>query len=75
MTTRLSLRALRADAILRLLTSPRGAGVRYVEDIHALADLRGWQRIVIDVAIGDLVADGKIEEDAVGVLRVVQEAA
>lgn len=68
--TKLGVRAARADALHRLLASPRGAGVRVLADVHALADLGNWQRIVLDVAIADLVAAGKLEEDARGLLRV-----
>lgn len=73
--TRLSLRDMRADALHRLLTSPRGEHVRTVTDIHALVDLRGWQRLAIAAAIADLLAAGKLNEDSAGTIRVAPREA
>lgn len=67
--TRLSLRALRADALRRLLLSPRGQ-VATVADICRLPDLASWGDLVLEIAIGDLVADGLLADDAYGRINV-----
>lgn len=71
---RLSLRDMRADALHRLLLSPRGAGVRDVDDIHRLEDLGSWHGAVLDAAVDDLVAAGTLEQDAHGQL-IIRELA
>src|SRR4051794_19838051 len=55
--TRLSLRGMRADALHRLLLSPRGR-VDTVDDIPRLSDLFSWPGVQVQAAIGDLVHDG-----------------
>ena len=68
--TRLSLRDMRAQAVHGLLASPRGAGALVVADIPRLPDLRSWDRLALDVAIADLLADGRLADDEVGRLAV-----
>jgi len=68
--TRLSLAELRASSLHRLLLSDRGASARSVEDIYGLGDLASWSRLVLDVAIGDLVADGRLADDESGRIHV-----
>jgi len=68
--TRIRLRDMRANAVYGLLVSPRGASVRVVTDIYELADLGGWRRIELDVAIADLVGDGRLSDNEVGRLVV-----
>ena len=72
--TRISVRAMRADAVHRLLASPSGASVRVAAEIYGLRDLASWQRLVLDVAVDDLVADGRISDDAYGRIRVQPHA-
>ena len=72
--TRLSLRAVRADALHRLLASPRGASALVAADIAGLPDLASWDRLALDVALDDLVADGRIADDGFGRLRVQPHA-
>lgn len=67
--TRLSLRAMRADALHRLLLTPRGR-VATADEIPALTDLFSWPRLQIHLAIADLVHDGLLDEDAHGQLIV-----
>ena len=67
--TRLSLRAMSADAVHRLLLSPRGQ-VATLDEIAGLLDLQGWNREAIDLAVADLVADGKLSDDERGRLVV-----
>jgi hypothetical protein len=66
----LSLRALRADALRRLLLSERGASAVTVEDVEALPDLASWSRLVLDVAIADLVHNGLLVDDEHGRVHV-----
>jgi len=66
----LSLRDLRADSLHRLLASPRGASALTVEDIPALPGLSAWNGFVLQVAIGDLVAEDLLVDDAYGRLHV-----
>ena len=75
--TRLSLRAMHADALHRLLLSDRGASALSVQDIYGLDDLASWSRLVLDVAIGDLVHDGRLADDAYGrlIFQPLAEAA
>jgi len=40
-------------------------------DIAGLPDLASWPRLVLDVAIADLVADGRLADDEVGRLVVL----
>lgn len=64
--TRLSLRDMRADALWKLLLSPRGR-VASLDDIYnTLPDLASWGRTMLEVAIGDLVADGRLVDDEYG---------
>jgi hypothetical protein len=67
--TRLWLADLRADALHRLLRSPRGR-VETVEEIPSLSELFTWPRRQIELAIDQLVSDGRIVEDARGRLVV-----
>jgi len=68
--TRLSLRDMRADAVHRLLASPRGASALVAADIYGLPDLASWDRLTLDVAIGDLVATGALTDDGYGRIHV-----
>ena len=68
--TRLSLRAMRSDALHRLLLSERGASARTVEDIYGLGDLASWGRLVLDVAIADLVNDALLVDNEAGRIHV-----
>jgi hypothetical protein len=68
-STRLSLAEMRANALHRLLLSPRGR-VDTVDEIAGLSDLFSWPREQIQVAIADLVAAGYLVEDAHGRLIV-----
>jgi len=61
---------LRADALHRLLLSARGASARTVEEIEALPDLASWNRLVLQVAIGDAVHDGRLADDESGRIHV-----
>ena len=67
---RLTLRALRADALRRLILSERGASAVTLEDIEGLPDLASWGAEVLRVTIGDLVASGVLTDDAHGRIRV-----
>ena len=67
--TRLSLRALRADALHRLLLSKRG-WCPTADEIATLAVLASWNRRVVDLAIADLVATGALIADPRGRLRM-----
>lgn len=69
-STRLSLRGMRADALHRLLLSPRGRVALTLADIEALPDLAAWGTNRLSVAIGDLVHDGRCEENAYGRIHV-----
>lgn len=69
-STRLSLRAMRRDALHRLLLSERGASALTVEDVPALPDLGSWDRLALDVAIADLVLEGRLSDDEFGRLVV-----
>jgi len=73
MSTRLSLSAMRADALYRLLRSSRGR-VETVEEIPGLSELFTWPRRQIELAIDQLVSDGRIVEDAHGKLIVAERA-
>lgn len=68
--TRLSLRALRADALRRLLLSERGRLALTVEDVANLPDLRGWDATVLRTTIADLVGDGILSDDGYGRIHV-----
>ncbi|MFN8131161.1 MAG: hypothetical protein U0R70_06390 [Solirubrobacteraceae bacterium] len=70
--TSITRRAMRADVLHRLLAS--GAPALILDDVHALPALRNWPRRAVDVAIGDLVADGRLADDECGRL-VIREAA
>ena len=56
---------MRADALHRVLLARRP---RSVEAIGGLAELWSWPRLQIEVAIADLVADGRLTDDAHGQL-------
>lgn len=67
--TRLTLAAMRASALHRVLLAPRGrAGT--VADIPRLSDLFSWPSLQVQVAIADLVNEGLIEEGPQGELIV-----
>jgi hypothetical protein len=57
------LRDTRANALHRLLLSPRGH-VATVEEIPQLSDLFSWPSLQVQVAIGDLCHDGRLAQDA-----------
>ena len=61
---------MRADALHSLLASPRGTAALTLADVAALPDLAGWNREVLDVAVADLVADGRLADDEYGRLVV-----
>ena len=63
--TRISLAEMRADALHRLLLSPRGQ-VASVDAIAELPDLCGWNREAIAAAVVELVADGRLIDDERG---------
>jgi len=65
---------MRADAVHRLLASPGGASVLVAADIYGLRDLASWPRLVLDVALDDFVADGRITDDGFGRIRVQPHA-
>lgn len=67
--TSLYLRDMRADALHRLLLSPRGR-VDTAEAIPRLSDLFSWPSLQVQVAIADLVHDGRLAEDEHGQLIV-----
>ena len=67
--TRLNIRDVRADALHRLLLTPRGR-VATVDDIPRLSDLFSWPSLQVQVAIADLVHDGRLAEDEHGQLIV-----
>lgn len=67
--TRLNIRDLRSDALHRLLLSPRGR-VATVEEVPRLSDLFSWPSLLVQVAIADLVHDGRLAEDEQGRLIV-----
>lgn len=69
--TRLSLAALRADALFRLLLSPRGQ-IATLDDIARLPDLRGWNREAVEAAVAELVTDGRLVDDEHGCPSVVR---
>jgi len=60
---------MRADALHRLLLSRRGQ-VSSLDEIPRLSDLFSWPSRQIDIAIADLVADGRLADDAYGRLHV-----
>jgi len=61
---------MRADALHRLLASPRGTAALTLGDVGGLPDLAGWNRNVLDAAVADLVADGRLADDECGRLVV-----
>lgn len=63
--TRISVAEMRADALHRLLLSPRGQ-VTSVDAIAGLVDLRGWNSEAIEAAVAHLVADGRLVDDERG---------
>jgi len=67
--TRLSLTAMRADALHRLLLSSRNTATT-VAEIPRLSDLFSWPSLQVQVAIADLVHDGRLAEDERGGLVV-----
>ena len=60
--TRISVRQMRSDALHRLLASPRGRSATTLEEIPRLSELFSWPRLQIEVAIADLVHDGRLTE-------------
>ena len=66
-TTRITLRELRADDLHRALLKARGR-IDRIEHIPRVAF--AWPRAVLDVAVADLVADGRLAENAHGNLIV-----
>ena len=68
--TRIRVRAMRADAVHRLLASPSGASVLVAADIYDVRDLAAWPRLVLAAAVDDLIADGRITDDESGRIRV-----
>lgn len=75
--TRLNVREMRADALHRLLLSPRRGVVATVDEIPRLSDLFSWPSIQVQVAIGDLVSDGRLADDEHGrlIVRRIRRAA
>lgn len=71
--TRLNVRTVRADALHRLLLAQRGR-VATVGDIPRLSDLFSWPSVQVQVAICDLVDDGRLEEGPDGKLIVRRKA-
>lgn len=69
MRTQLTLRDLRADALHRLLLSPRGA-IAAASDIPGLPDLSGWSSVSLRLAIGDLITSGRMTVDDEGWITV-----
>lgn len=67
--TRLSVSVLRADALHKVLWARR-SDVESVDAISGLAELFSWPRLLIEAAMDQLVADGRIEENAHGRLIV-----
>jgi hypothetical protein len=65
--TMLSLAALRADALHRTLLARRD-DVRTPDDISGLGELWSWSSEQIEAAICDLIADGRLADDAHGQL-------
>lgn len=63
--TSVTLRELRADALHRLLLTPRGQ-VTTLEDLGRLPDLAAWNPEALAVAVADLVADGRLVDDEYG---------
>lgn len=57
-------RQLRADGLHAVLQRRRDT--RTIADIHGLVELWTWPRWAIGVAVGDLVADGRLTDDAYG---------
>lgn len=64
----LTVRAVRADILHRALIA--APDLEVVEDIARLARVARWQPLVRDVAVADLVAEGKITEAADGRLCI-----
>lgn len=60
-TTVLTVRALRADALHRLLASDRGR-CGSVEEIALLPDLASWDRVALLAAIDDLIVAGVLQD-------------
>ena len=71
--TSVNVRAMRADVLHRLLLKARGR-VATVEDIPRLGELFSWPSMQIQVAIADLVGDGRLEEGPDGKLIVRKTA-
>ncbi len=65
--TSISLRELRADDLHRLLVKARGR-IDTVEQVPRVA--LTWPRVVLDVAVADLIEDGRLAENAHGRLIV-----
>jgi len=65
--TRITLRELRADDLHRLLINARRR-IDRIEHVPRVAFT--WPRIVLDIAIADLIEDGRLAENAHGSLIV-----
>lgn len=65
--TRITLRELRANDLHRLLLRA-GPRIETVEQVPRVAFT--WPRVVLDVAIADLIEDGRLAENAHGGLIV-----
>lgn len=63
--TKRTLRQVRADVLHRLLLSPRGQVVT-LEDIARLPTVGRWAPWALDIAVADLVADGRLTDDEYG---------
>lgn len=66
-------RELRADALHGIIQ--RRPDARTVAAVHGLGELWSWPSAAIDVAIADLVADGRVADTAHGRLIVRRRAA
>lgn len=60
MTTRISVRAMRADSLARLLGQQDQ--VRTVAEARTAAVAAGWRRAHLEIALDDLHLDGRLAE-------------
>lgn len=70
MSSSITLRVMRAEALHQLLLTPRGRMALTLDDIYRLPDLGGWTRETTETAIADLCVDGRLSDDAYGRLIV-----